>query len=80
MAALIPVSGSFNEYCARFIDSSLGFTMGWNYWFGWAITLPAEMTASAIVMKFWFPNTPSWIWGFVVLVFTTAINFLGVRL
>lgn len=27
MAAYIPVSGSFNEYAARFVDQSLGFTM-----------------------------------------------------
>ena len=79
MAAYIPVSGSFNDYASRFIDKSLGFTMGWNYWFSWAITLPAEMTASAIIMRYWFPHVPSAVWGVIILFLTTAINILGVR-
>ena len=79
MAAYIPVSGSFNEYAARFIDKSLGFTLGWNYWFSGAITLPAEMAASAIIMRYWLPHFPSTVWAVVILVLTTAINVLGVR-
>jgi lysine-specific permease len=39
MATLIPISGSFNEYASRFVDPSLGFALGINYWLGWALTL-----------------------------------------
>ncbi|KAI8984266.1 hypothetical protein BDF20DRAFT_858923, partial [Mycotypha africana] len=32
MATYLPVHGSFNHYATRFVDSSLGFALGWNYW------------------------------------------------
>lgn len=35
MATLIPVSGSFTEYSARFVDPSLAFGLGWAYWYLW---------------------------------------------
>ena len=46
MATFIPVSGAFTTYAARFVDPSLGFAMGWIYWFSWAITYALELTAS----------------------------------
>ncbi|KAI9271289.1 amino acid permease-domain-containing protein [Sporodiniella umbellata] len=33
MATFMPVSGSFNHYATRFVEPSLGFALGWNYWF-----------------------------------------------
>ena len=41
MATLLPISGSFETYAIRFVDLALGFTLGWNYWFCWAICIPA---------------------------------------
>lgn len=35
MATVIPVSGSFTEYAARFVDDSLAFALGWAYWWLW---------------------------------------------
>ena len=43
MATYLPVSGSFSTYATRFVDPSLGFALGWNYWFNWvtvALMLP----------------------------------------
>jgi len=39
MATFMPVSGSFGTYASKFIDPSLGFALGWNYWYNWAITV-----------------------------------------
>lgn len=33
MATYIPVSGAFTSFATRFVDPSLGFAMGWIYWF-----------------------------------------------
>lgn len=33
MATYIPVSGAFTAYASRFVDPSLGFAMGWIYWY-----------------------------------------------
>ena len=38
MATYLPISGAFTQYAARFVDPSLGFSMGWIYWFSWSIT------------------------------------------
>ena len=26
---------------------------GWNYWYNWVIVLPAELSASAVLINFW---------------------------
>ena len=39
MATYLPTSGSFATYASRFVDPSLGFALGWNYWFNWVITV-----------------------------------------
>ena len=79
MATLIPISGSFNTYASRFADEALGFTMGWNYWLSWAITLPTEITAMSLIMKFWWPDIPAWFWCALILSILIAINLLGVE-
>lgn len=33
MATFIPTAGAFSAYATRFADPSLGFAMGWLYWF-----------------------------------------------
>jgi yeast amino acid transporter len=33
MATFIPITGSFTSFASRFVDRSLGFSMGWLYWF-----------------------------------------------
>src|SRR5699024_12060650 len=50
MATYLPVSGSFSTYATRFVDPSLGFALGWNYWFNWVITVVAVVTISAQVI------------------------------
>ncbi|TCP27088.1 lysine-specific permease [Scopulibacillus darangshiensis] len=79
LASFMPVSGAFSTYASRFIDPSLGFALGWNYWFTWAMTLAAELSASTMVMKFWFPNSPSMMWSFLFLVLIFLLNYLSVK-
>lgn len=79
LASFMPVSGSFSTYASRFIDPALGFALGWNYWYSWAITLAAELSASTLVMKFWFPDTPSILWSGLFLVLIFLLNFLSVK-
>ena len=33
MAVVLPISGSFTRYAARFFDPALGFAVGWQYWY-----------------------------------------------
>lgn len=79
MATYLPVSGSFGTYAARFVDPALGFAIGWNYWLNWAITLAVEIVAGALVMKFWFPDTPAIIWSALFIVILFVLNYLSTR-
>lgn len=79
MAAYLPVPGSFGEYGTRFVSPSFGFAIGWNYWFNWAITVAAELVAAALVMKYWFPRTPSIVWSALFLAILFIINALSAR-
>ncbi|MDO4887842.1 MAG: amino acid permease [Actinomycetaceae bacterium] len=79
MATYLPVAGSFGEYGSRFISPSFGFAIGWNYWFNWAITVAAELVAAALVMKFWLPDVPSWVWSAIFLTILVTLNALSAR-
>ena len=79
MATYLPITGSFAEYSKRFVDPALGFAMGWNYWFNWAITLAVDLSTAALVLKFWFPHVPGWLFSLAALVIIFLINALSVK-
>ena len=79
MSAHQPVAGSFQTFATKFISPSFGFAMGWNYWFNWAVTVAADLVASGLVMAYWFPSVPSWIWAVLFLVIVVGLNALSAR-
>lgn len=79
MATYLPVPGSFGTYASRFVDPAFGFAIGWNYWLNWATTLAVELVAAALIMKFWFPDTPATIWSAIFLVLLLVLNLLSTR-
>lgn len=79
MAAYIPVAGSFRVYATRVVDPAFGFAIGWNYWYNWAITIAAELSAVVLIMKFWFPESPSFVWSGIALVVMFLLNYLSVK-
>lgn len=79
MATYMPVAGSFGTYSSRFVDKAFGFALGWNYWFNWAITLAAELVAGALIMKYWFPDTPAIVWSALFFLVIFFLNYLSTR-
>ncbi|MCI1945115.1 amino acid permease [Clostridium luticellarii] len=79
MATYMPDSGSFGTYATKFVDPALGFALGWNYWYNWAITVAAEMVAGALIMKYWFPNVPAVIWSVCFLALIVGLNLLSAK-
>ncbi|KAF2001326.1 histidine permease [Amniculicola lignicola CBS 123094] len=80
MSTYLPISGAFTRYAARFVDPSLGFSMGWIYWFSWAITYALELTAAGLIIQWW--NTELSIGIFITIFWVpiTAINYMPVDL
>lgn len=79
LATFMPVSGSFSTYASRFVDPALGFALGWNYWYNWAITIAAELSAGTLLMKFWFPESSSFLWSALFLLLMFGLNYLSVK-
>ncbi|MBV8046833.1 MAG: amino acid permease [Paludibacterium sp.] len=79
MAAYMPVSGSFQVYGSSFVDPAFGFALGWNYWYSWAVTIAVELAAASIIMHYWFPVTPGWVWSALFLGIIVALNYFSVK-
>lgn len=79
LAAYMPVSGSFAVYGARYVDDGFGFALGWNYWYNWAVTIAVDLVASQLVMRYWFPHIPGWIWSTFFLGIIFLLNIISVK-
>ncbi|EUJ40171.1 lysine transport protein [Brochothrix campestris FSL F6-1037] len=79
MATYLPVSGSFSTYASRFVDPAFGFAMGWNYWFNWAITLAVDVSTAALIIGYWLPDVPGWIFSLFFLVVIFLLNAMTVK-
>ncbi|VEG90255.1 amino acid permease [Legionella spiritensis] len=79
MAAFMPTSGSFYVYASRFVDPSLGYALGWNYWYSWAVTIASEISATSLVMQFWFPDSSPMIWCTLFLTLVTGFNAISTK-
>ncbi|KAJ5547693.1 Amino acid/polyamine transporter I [Penicillium frequentans] len=78
VATFIPITGAFTSYAARLIDPSLGFSMGWIYWFNWASTFAVELTATGTIIQYWRDDLNIAIFIGVFWVLITALNFMPV--
>jgi len=79
MVAHLPIAGGHVTLAKRFVDSSLSLTMGYNYFYNWAIVLPAELSASAILVNYWTKSVNNAVWITIFLVIVALINMGGGR-
>ncbi|DAA72792.1 TPA_exp: putative Proline permease [Trichophyton benhamiae CBS 112371] len=77
MATWLPLPGAIPQFCARYVDASVGFAVGWNLWYQCSITLCVEISAAAVIIQYWpgaqDVNVAAWI-GLVIAI----IVFLNV--
>lgn len=68
VSALLPLSGGIIRHAEYFVDPALSFAQGWNCAYAYFISIPAEITAAAVIMQFWITvNNAIWITVFAVL-------------
>ncbi len=79
LVVAFPIAGSFLTYYIRFLDSSWGFAVCWNYSIQWLAVLPTELVAAAITIKYWDKDTNSAAWIAIFYVVVVGINLFGVR-
>ncbi|ROV86872.1 hypothetical protein VMCG_10801 [Cytospora schulzeri] len=80
LSALLPLSGGIIRHAEHFVDPALSFAQGWNFIYSSVISLPAEMTAAAVIVSFWDTTTTSaaWITLFGGLVIVANLLFVRV--
>ena len=79
MSTYMPVSGSFETFCSKFVDPAAGFTVGWMYWLNWALSLSANLVAAEIIIARYLPGVPGWIWIALFIGVLFLLNSLDVR-
>ncbi len=79
LASFHPAAGSFQLYGELYLSEWAGFLAGAGFWAAIAISIGAEMVASATYMAFWFPSVPPIAWVAVASVLLLAVNLLSVR-
>ncbi|QRW09028.1 amino acid permease [Ceratobasidium sp. AG-Ba] len=78
MIAYLPIPGGHIKLAERFVDPAFSFTMGWNYWYNWTFTLPAELSAAAVLINYWMNHRINdALWISICLVVVVIINMLG---
>jgi amino acid transporter len=80
MATWLPLPGAIPQYCARYVDPSLGFAVGWNNWYQSAITLCAEISAASIVVGFWNDKISIAAWISIIIVLVVCLNIFAVAI
>ncbi|KAK1829948.1 amino acid permease/ SLC12A domain-containing protein [Podospora conica] len=80
MVTYLPMRGiTLPYFTERYVDSSLAFAAGWNYWYAYSILVAAEATAGAILLDYW--NTPVHpaVWITIILIVLLILNIVAVE-
>ncbi|KAI9839407.1 MAG: hypothetical protein M1837_002094 [Sclerophora amabilis] len=80
VAAYLPVAGgTMSYYGHRYVSSSLGFAMGWLYWYSLGVLVPYEITAGGLVIDYWESPVNIAIWITIFILVIVGLNFLPVK-
>ncbi|KAG8967231.1 hypothetical protein FRC03_010475 [Tulasnella sp. 419] len=64
----------------QFVDPALGFAIGWNVWYSWSITVPAQIAAATALVNYWEPPARlAPLWPAIFLIFVIGVNLRGAR-
>lgn len=69
---------SFLEFVNLYLGKRFEFGIGWTYWLCWISLAMADLTASGIYIRYWFPTVPQWVPPLVIILILLAFNLLSV--
>src|SRR5919109_2051841 len=78
MASLHPAAGSFGVYGDIYLNDWAGFVSRAGYWAAIAMSIGAELVASAGYLAFWFPSVPALVWIVGLSVLLLLVNSFSV--
>ncbi|KAL2823448.1 amino acid permease/ SLC12A domain-containing protein [Aspergillus cavernicola] len=79
MGAYLPVHGGTMSYHGfRYVSRSMGFAMGYLYWYSLGILVPYEIVAASLVIGYWDNPVPIAAWITIMLAVIVILNYLPV--
>ncbi|KAF1840423.1 proline-specific permease-like protein [Cucurbitaria berberidis CBS 394.84] len=76
----LPMKGiTIPYFIKRFVDPSLAFATGWNYWYAYAVLVAAEATAGAILLEYWETPVHKAVWITIFLLVILVLNIVAVE-
>ncbi|KKY13729.1 putative proline permease [Phaeomoniella chlamydospora] len=80
VATYLPVhGGTMSYYGYRYVSRSMGFALGYLYWYALGILVPYEVTAAGLVIDYWPNDINIAVWITIMLIVIVALNFMPVR-
>ncbi|EOA81047.1 hypothetical protein ACJQWK_10082 [Exserohilum turcicum] len=80
VAAYLPTPGSsMNLFGARYVSRSMGFGLGWLYFYSLGILVPYEITAAGLVIDYWHPSVNIAVWISIMIVVIVGLNCFPVK-
>src|ERR671914_303044 len=78
MAVAQPSVGSFSDYSRMALGNWAGFSIGWLYWYFWAIVVGFEATVAASILGEYIPGIAPWLISLILVLLLTATNLYSV--
>ncbi|MEU5449397.1 MULTISPECIES: amino acid permease [Streptomyces] len=79
MSAAHPVQGSFGTIARRYLGPWAGFLSSWLYWFSAVVVIGTEVVASALYLRWWWPEVPMSVAILAVAAIVLAVNVISVK-
>ena len=79
-SSYLPVPGSsVANYGNRFVSRSMGFALGWFYYYTFVLSVPTEVTASVVVINYWHTPVNNAVWITIITAVIVALNLFPVK-
>jgi len=80
VAAYLPTPGSsMNLFGYRYVSRSMGFALGWLYFYSLGILVPYEITAAGLVIDYWNPSVNIAVWITIMIIVIVGLNCFPVK-
>ncbi|KAF5579501.1 proline-specific permease (proline transport) [Fusarium pseudocircinatum] len=75
IATYLPVPGGTMAYYGhKYVSRSMGFAMGYLYWYSLSILIPYEFVASTLLINYWSPAVNGAVWITIIYVIIVIVN------
>ncbi|KAJ8112532.1 hypothetical protein OPT61_g5116 [Boeremia exigua] len=79
VACYLPIhGGTMSYYTSRYASESMGFALGYLYWYSLGILVPYEVTAASLIVDYWNTDIPIAVLITVMIALIVILNLLPV--